>query len=143
MICTYFGRQCIVLHTGFLRIDMCQLSPIVLDCITLLAHEMVHKAIISGGVLERMKNKAYIIWCMLTILVNYSFISHWVWNPNGWLNALDFVDGAGSVVVHSTAGMSALIGIWKLGMRKESLDKQGHLKPRLHSSKPIIHAVGA
>eukprot|EP01084_Bolivina_argentea_P049235 90576_1 len=99
--------------------------------------------IISGGVLERMKNKAYIVWCMLTILVNYSFISHWVWNPNGWLNGLDFVDGAGSVVVHSTAGMSALIAIWKLGMRKESLDKQGHLKPRQHSSKPIIHAVGA
>eukprot|EP01083_Nonionella_stella_P038018 103563_1 len=99
--------------------------------------------IISGAVLERMKNKAYITWCLLTILVNYSFISHWVWHPDGWLSQLDFVDGAGSVVVHTTAGMSAFVAIWKLGMRKESLDKQGNLKPRQLASKPIIHAVGA
>eukprot|EP01084_Bolivina_argentea_P103582 185531_1 len=34
--------------------------------------------IISGAVLERMKNKAYLLWCFLVILVNYSVIAHWV-----------------------------------------------------------------
>ncbi len=48
---------------------------------------------ISGAVLERMKNKAYICWCLL--------------------NELGFVDGAGSVVVHSTA---ALVSVWRLGI---------------------------
>ena len=46
-----------------------------------------------------MKNKVYVAWCGLTILVNYSFVAHWVWNQEGWLAKLGFVDGAGAVVV--------------------------------------------
>ncbi len=46
-----------------------------------------------------MKNKAYITWCCLVILVNYSFVAHWVWHPEGWLAKLGFMDGAGAVVV--------------------------------------------
>eukprot|EP01083_Nonionella_stella_P075764 206067_1 len=53
---------------------------------------------IHGAVLERMKNKAYITWCLLTIFVNYSFVYHWVWRPDGWLAKLGFVDGAGSII---------------------------------------------
>ncbi len=53
---------------------------------------------------------------MLIILVNYSFVSHWVWHEEGWLNKMGFVDGAGSVVIHSTAGIAALIAVWRLGM---------------------------
>eukprot|EP01083_Nonionella_stella_P027605 76041_1 len=99
--------------------------------------------VISGAVLERMKNKAYITWCLLTILVNYSFVSHWVWHESGWLSKLGFVDGAGSVVVHSTAGMSGLIAIWKLGPRRDSLDADGNLLPIEHAARPIINAIGA
>eukprot|EP01083_Nonionella_stella_P092081 257637_1 len=99
--------------------------------------------IISGAVLERMKNKAYITWCLLVILVNYSFVAHWVWQPEGWLNAMGFVDGAGSVVVHSTAGVCGLIAIWKLGPRKGSLDADGNLLPTEHAARPIINAMGA
>ncbi len=64
-----------------------------------------------------MKNKAYSSWCLLVILVNYSFVSHWVWHKDGWLNKLGFVDGAGAVVVHSTAGTAALVSVWRLGMQ--------------------------
>eukprot|EP01083_Nonionella_stella_P038017 103561_1 len=99
--------------------------------------------IISGAVLERMKNKAYISWCLLTILVNYSFVAHWVWHPDGWLAALGFVDGAGSVVVHSTAGMASLVAVWKLGARRDSLDADGNLLPTEHAANPIINAIGA
>ena len=41
--------------------------------------------IISGAVLERMKNSAFIVWCFLTILVNYSVASYWSWNRDSWL----------------------------------------------------------
>eukprot|EP01084_Bolivina_argentea_P166073 288423_1 len=113
--------------------------------------------IISGAVLERMKNKAYILWCLLIILVNYSFVAHWVWHPDGWLSKQGFVDGAGSVVVHSTAGMAAAVAIWKLGPRRESIesdydpnrsadkviDKKGRLPPVEHAARPIINAMGA
>eukprot|EP01083_Nonionella_stella_P109518 319414_1 len=99
--------------------------------------------IISGAILERMKNKAYIMWCLLTILVNYSFVAHWVWHKHGWLNELGFVDGAGSVVVHSTAGMAALVAVWKLGPRRDSVDSEGNLLPTENAAKPIINAIGA
>eukprot|EP01084_Bolivina_argentea_P166070 288415_1 len=106
--------------------------------------------IISGAVLERMKNKAYITWCILTIIVNYSFISHWVWHKDGWLYKLGFVDGAGSVVVHTTAGMAALVAVWKLGPRTESIpdgenikNKNIKLLPIVPSANPIIHTMGA
>eukprot|EP01083_Nonionella_stella_P031777 86988_1 len=99
--------------------------------------------IISGAVLERMKNKAYITWCLLIILINYSFVSHWVWHKTGWLNAMGFVDGAGSVVVHSTAGMAGLVAVWKLGPRRDSLDADGNLLPTEHAARPVINAIGA
>eukprot|EP01084_Bolivina_argentea_P166075 288425_1 len=50
--------------------------------------------IISGAVLQRMKNKVYILYCLLIVLINYSFISHWIWHEDGWLNVLGFTDGA-------------------------------------------------
>ena len=56
-------------------------------------------AIISSGVLERMKNSAYILYCFLIILVNYSFVAHWVWHEDGWLRQLGFIDAAGGLVV--------------------------------------------
>eukprot|EP01083_Nonionella_stella_P237674 833550_1 len=106
--------------------------------------------IISGAVLERMKNKAYILWCLLIILVNYSFVAHWVWHPDGWLSKQGFVDGAGSVVVHSTAGMAALIAIWRLGPRTESIPDGQNIKknniqllPISSASNPVIHTMGA
>eukprot|EP01084_Bolivina_argentea_P261098 441107_1 len=100
--------------------------------------------IISGAVLERMKNKAYLLWCFLIVLINYSFIAHWVWHKDGWLKVLGFVDGAGAIVVHTTAGMASLIAIWRLGPRKESLAKDGiTIKPIESASRPIINTIGA
>eukprot|EP01083_Nonionella_stella_P169144 572885_1 len=100
--------------------------------------------IISGAVLERMKNGAYITWCLLTILLNYSFVSHWVWHSDGWLSKLGFVDGAGAVVVHATAGMASLIAMYKLGPRRDSVDtNNGKLLPVQHAANPVIHAMGA
>ena len=52
--------------------------------------------IISGAVLERMKNYAYVVWCFLTLLINYSITSYWVWNSNGWLFKLGFIECASS-----------------------------------------------
>ena len=71
--------------------------------------------IISGGVLERMKNKAYITWCFLVCLVNYSLVSHWIWHPDGILAKYGYMDGAGAIVVHSIGGIGAFIAIQQLG----------------------------
>eukprot|EP01084_Bolivina_argentea_P261094 441103_1 len=99
--------------------------------------------IISGGVLERMKNKVYLLWCFFTILINYSFIAHWIWSPNGWLNKLGFMDCGGSLVVHCTGGMAATIAIWNVGPRHDSIGVNGQLKKVPDTYSPIITTIGA
>eukprot|EP01084_Bolivina_argentea_P232153 391337_1 len=98
---------------------------------------------ISGAVLERMKNKAYMCWCFLILLVNYSFVAHWIWNSDGWLAKLGFMDGAGAIVVHSTGGVAGAIVVWRLGPRSGILNKDGTLKPVEAPERPIITAIGA
>eukprot|EP00485_Elphidium_margaritaceum_P006776 CAMPEP_0202696020 /NCGR_PEP_ID=MMETSP1385-20130828/9411_1 /ASSEMBLY_ACC=CAM_ASM_000861 /TAXON_ID=933848 /ORGANISM="Elphidium margaritaceum" /LENGTH=653 /DNA_ID=CAMNT_0049352115 /DNA_START=85 /DNA_END=2046 /DNA_ORIENTATION=+ len=99
--------------------------------------------IISGGVLERMNSTSYMFYCFLTVLVNYSFVAHWIWNGEGWLAKLGFMDGAGAVVVHSTGAVAAWIAIWRLGPRKGSLNRDGSLKEADGAHRPIINAIGA
>ncbi len=77
--------------------------------------------------LEKTTKKAYITWCFLTILFNYSLIAHWAWNPQGWLFKLGFMDGAGSGVVHLTGGTSSFVALWYLGARGGAVNFQtGH-----------------
>jgi len=48
----------------------------------------------------------------------YVPVAHWVWNPDGWLYSLGAVDFAGGIVVHVTAGLSALAAALVIGRRK-------------------------
>ena len=83
--------------------------------------------IISGAVLERMKNNSYIIWCFLITAIIYSFASYWTWNKNGWLRQLGYIDCAGSIAVHGTGGMASLIAVRALGPRMNAV-RNGKLK---------------
>ncbi len=89
-----------------------------------------------------MKNKVYIIYCLLVILINYSFVAHWVWHDDGWLKTLGFTDGAGALVVHSTAGVASFVAVWNLGARKQAVDKDGKLLPIEKAARPIFFAMG-
>jgi Amt family ammonium transporter len=48
----------------------------------------------------------------------YVPIAHWVWNPDGWLRGLGALDFAGGLVVHISAGVSALAAALVVGRRK-------------------------
>jgi len=65
--------------------------------------------IVAGGMAERMKFQAYLIYSFLISAFIYPIIGHWVWG-GGWLASLGFNDFAGSGVVHTTGGVAALIG---------------------------------
>jgi Amt family ammonium transporter len=43
-------------------------------------------------------------------------VAHWVWG-GGWLAGLGTIDFAGGIVVHATAGVSALVAAWLIGPR--------------------------
>jgi Amt family ammonium transporter len=84
--------------------------------------------IVSGAVAERLKFSAYLVYSVVITAVLYPIYGHWVWNADGWLNALGHLDFAGSGVVHAIGGFVGLAGAIVLGPRFGKYDKDG--KPR-------------
>jgi ammonium transporter len=81
--------------------------------------------LISGAVAERMRFAGYIVLAVFVAAVTYPVFGHWAWGGagptasggEGWLRKLGFVDYAGSTVVHSIGGWTALAAIIVLGPR--------------------------
>src|SRR5690606_35518655 len=65
-------------------------------------------ALIIGACAERIKFRSLLVFILLWSTVIYMPIAHWVWNPDGWLRGLGAIDFAGGIVVHISAGISAL-----------------------------------
>ncbi len=84
--------------------------------------------IVSGAMAERTKFISYCIYSGLISLVVYPIEAGWVWNSQGWLAQLGFVDFAGSACIHTVGGISALIGAAMVGPRIGKYSKSG--KPR-------------
>lgn len=80
-------------------------------------------ALVVGGLVERMKFSALMVFALIWLTIVYYPIAHMVWYEGGdeattglifgW-GALDF---AGGTVVHINAGVSALVGALILGSR--------------------------
>jgi ammonium transporter, Amt family len=84
-------------------------------------------ALIIGGVAERMRLKALIIFLFIWTLLVYIPVAHWVWG-GGWIAQLGALDFAGGTVVHITAGVSVLAAVVILGKRV-SLSNGGTEQP--------------
>jgi Amt family ammonium transporter len=70
-----------------------------------------------GAVVERMKFGAIMLISALWLVVVYAPVTHWVWG-GGWLQQMGVKDLAGGIVVHATAGVSALVLAIILGKRR-------------------------
>ena len=73
--------------------------------------------IISGAVAERTNIFAYIAIVVVMTLFIYPVVGHWVWQGDGWLTGLGFVDFAGSTVVHLTGAVAAFVAAAMIGPR--------------------------
>ena len=73
--------------------------------------------IVSGAIAGRTKFSTYIIFSFVMTVMIYPISGHWVWQGDGWLTELGFVDFAGSTVVHSVGGWAALVGAILVGPR--------------------------
>ena len=76
-------------------------------------------ALIIGACAERIKFRSLLVFIVLWSTLIYAPIAHWVWNPDGWLHALGAIDFAGGLVVHVSAGLSALAAALVIGRRKD------------------------
>ncbi len=83
--------------------------------------------IVAGGMAERMKFPAYLMYTAVISGLIYPIIGHWVWG-GGWLAGRGFADFAGSTVVHATGGWVAFVGTILLGPRIGKYAADG--KPR-------------
>ena len=85
--------------------------------------------IVSGSMAERTKFSSYCIYSAVISAVVYPIEAGWVWNSQGWLAQMGFIDFAGSCVIHMVGGITALIGAAMLGPRigKYAKDASGKL----------------
>ncbi|MGZ5999075.1 MAG: ammonium transporter, partial [Rhizomicrobium sp.] len=81
---------------------------------------IITPALIIGAYVERIKFCAVLLFSSLWLLVVYAPVTHWVWG-GGWLASRGVMDFAGGIVVHVTAGASALTIAWMLGPRQSFL----------------------
>jgi len=74
-------------------------------------------ALIIGGLAERMKFSAMLMFTVIWSLIVYYPIAHMVWWGGGLLFEMGALDFAGGTVVHINAGVSALVGALLVGKR--------------------------
>jgi Amt family ammonium transporter len=80
---------------------------------------IITPALIIGAFAERMRFSAMLLFTTLWLLVVYLPICHMVWGGStGFMSRLGVFDFAGGIVVHITAGFSALVAAVVLGARR-------------------------
>ncbi len=73
--------------------------------------------ITTGAMAERTDFIGDLIYSAIMGAFSYPVIVHWVWNSGGWLAKMGYHDFAGSSVVHTVGGVTALVGAYLLGPR--------------------------
>jgi Amt family ammonium transporter len=84
---------------------------------------------------ERTKFSAYCLYSIFISAIIYPVEAGWVWNGQGWLASMGFIDFAGSAAIHMVGGISAFIGAAMLGARigKYTVDQK--------TGKKVAHAI--
>ena len=97
--------------------------------------------IVSGAVAERIKFLSFVVFSGVLVAFVYPIVGHWIWG-GGWLASKGFFDFAGSTVVHSVGGWSALAGIIVLGPRLGKYRKNGTVNPILGHNMSMVTLGG-
>lgn len=104
--------------------------------------------IVSGAVAERVKLPSFMIYATLLVTFIYPITGSWEWG-GGWLNGFggenagdtgQFIDFAGSSLVHAFGGFAALAAVIVLGPRRGKYTSGG-VKPILPHNLPLA-AIG-
>jgi ammonium transporter, Amt family len=97
---------------------------------------MITPALVVGAFVERIRFGWVVAFSALWSLLVYVPVARWIWG-GGWLSELGTQDFAGGIVVHTTAGIAALVLAMMLGERK------GFNKTLLAPHSPALTMAGA
>ncbi len=104
--------------------------------------------IVSGAVAERVKLPGFMVYATLLVMFIYPITGSWEWG-GGWLNggldslfgngdgSAEFIDFAGSSLVHAFGGWAALAAVIILGPRTGKYLSGGRVRPILGHSMPL------
>lgn len=101
---------------------------------------IITPALISGALAERVYFRGYTLFIALWFVLVYCPLCHWVWAADGWLfnaGAAGVIDLAGGLVIHVSAGFSALVIALLLGKRK------GYPKTAMNPNNLVMTMMGA
>ena len=91
--------------------------PEIVFAVFQMTFAIITPALIVGAYVERIKFSAVLIFSGAWLLLVYAPVCHWVWG-GGWMADLGVMDFAGGIVVHATAGISALVIAMTMGTRR-------------------------
>jgi len=98
---------------------------------------IITPALMVGAWVDRARFAWVLGFCALWSLVVYAPVAHWVWG-GGWIaQRFGTLDFAGGIVVHTTAGVSALVVALLLGRR------DGFPTKALLPHAPVLTMIGA
>ncbi|MHB8829772.1 MAG: ammonium transporter [Syntrophales bacterium] len=97
--------------------------------------------IVSGAVAERVKFISFIVFSFILVGIMYPLTGHWIWG-GGFLQTMGMFDFAGSTVVHSVGGWSALAGVILLGARYGKYRDDGSINPIMGHSMSLVTLGG-
>jgi Amt family ammonium transporter len=98
---------------------------------------VITPALMAGAWVDRARFGWVVGFCALWGLAVYAPVAHWIWGE-GWLaSSVGTLDFAGGIVVHTTAGVSALVVALLLGKR------QGFPKTLMLPHSPALTMAGA
>ncbi len=101
---------------------------------------IITPALISGALAERVFFRGYCLFIALWFLFIYCPLCHWVWASDGWLfnaGVAGVIDLAGGLVIHVSAGVSALVVALFLGKRL------GYPKTTMQPNNLVMTVIGA
>ena len=101
---------------------------------------IITPALIAGAFAERVYFKGYCLFITLWFLFIYCPLCHWVWSSGGWLfnsGAAGVIDLAGGLVIHVSAGASALVIAILLKKRR------GYPNTAMHPNNLVMTLMGA
>ena len=132
----YFGNLDKMFLSGITIESLSGDIPETLFVMFQMTFAIITPALIVGAYVERIKFSAVILITAIWLIFVYSPVTHWVWG-GGWLSEMGVMDFAGGLVVHTTAGISALVIAKILGSRS------GFPKSIKPPHSPVIAMIGA